>query len=515
MPRARGWSLRRRVGVTFSALAVLLAVLLTAIFVSLADVIDKADQLVDRWQPAVANSQELRADVASQDSAVRGYALSGGSAFLQRYQQFRTAESAAVSTLRRLLAGHESLLAQLAAFEKAAGTWQAQTAQPLIAATQAHDPTVTAEVSSARNQARFAAALDRAQSLTSALRRSSDAAEARRQQAATVLTAALIVAAVLLVGVGVLVWWGLHRWVLGPVDRLAAQTRDVAAGAVGQVIGAEGPPELVNLGNDTETMRRQMAAELDRLEQAHAELRAQGEELARSNADLEQFAYVASHDLSEPLRKVTNFCQLLERQYGPQLDDKARQYIAFAVDGAKRMQTLITDLLSFSRVGRSTDEFVPVDLDAALAQALTNLDTAITEAGARVASDPLPVVPGDEALLVALFQNLVSNAVKYRSAQPPNIRISARRAGDEWEFAVADNGIGIEPQYAERIFAIFQRLHVRGEYSGTGIGLALCRRIVDFHGGRIWLDTDAGEGATFRFALPAGSEEQPDEGTQR
>jgi signal transduction histidine kinase len=510
MPRARGWSLRQRVGVTFAALAVLLAGLLTAIFVSLADVIDTADQLVNRWQPAVAASQELRADVVSQDSAVRSYTLSGEETYLQRYRQFRSAEDAGGATLRRLLHGHEDLLARLAAFEKAADAWRTETAQPLIAAAQAREPGAATVANAAANQADSTAVQSRAEALTNALHRSSDSAEAQRQQAATVLTAALIVAAVLLAAVGVLVWWGLHRWVLAPVDRLAAQTRDVAAGAVGQIIVAEGPPELVDLGNDTETMRRQMAAELERLEQAHAELRARGEELARSNADLEQFAYVASHDLSEPLRKVTNFCQLLERQYGPQLDDKARQYIGFAVDGAKRMQTLITDLLSFSRVGR-TEQFVPVDLDAALAQALANLDAAIAETGAVVESDPLPVIRGDEPLLVALFQNLVSNAVKYRSEQPPRVRVSVRRADAGWEFAVSDNGIGIEAQYAERIFAIFQRLHVRGQYSGTGIGLALCRRIVEFHGGRIWLDTGTREGATFRFALPAGSAGHRDE----
>jgi light-regulated signal transduction histidine kinase (bacteriophytochrome) len=245
-------------------------------------------------------------------------------------------------------------------------------------------------------------------------------------------------------------------------------------------------------------MRRTAAAALD-------EVRVASYHLSRSNADLEQFAYVASHDLSEPLRKIANFCQLLERQYGPQLDDTARQYISYAVDGAKRMQALIADLLSLSRVGRTTDAFVAVDTGAALSQALANLAESIDATGAGVGNSDLPTVRGDPALMVALFQNLVANSIKYRSSAPPLIVVTAVRDSDAaaWTFTVSDNGIGIEPQYAERIFAIFQRLHLREEYDGTGIGLALCRKIVEFHGGRIWLDTPAGsDGARFRFTLP-------------
>jgi light-regulated signal transduction histidine kinase (bacteriophytochrome) len=248
-------------------------------------------------------------------------------------------------------------------------------------------------------------------------------------------------------------------------------------------------------------MRRRIAEELARVEQT-------SEDLARSNADLEQFAYVASHDLSEPLRKVANFCQLLERQYGPQLDDKAKQYIAFAVDGAKRMQVLITDLLALSRVGRTTSSFQPVDTEAVLERAAANLDRQIAESGAGVGHVDLPTVPGDQSLLTALFENLIGNAIKYRrEEEPPLIAVTATRDPDRqlWTFTVSDNGIGIEPQYAERIFAIFQRLHLRDEYGGTGIGLALCRKIVEYHGGQIWLDTQApGPGATFRFTLPEG-----------
>jgi light-regulated signal transduction histidine kinase (bacteriophytochrome) len=246
------------------------------------------------------------------------------------------------------------------------------------------------------------------------------------------------------------------------------------------------------------------------VERARLEIVERSEELARSNADLEQFAYVASHDLSEPLRKVANFCQLLERQYADQLDDKAEQYIAYAVDGAKRMQALISDLLAFSRVGRTTEHFEPVDTDRVLTRALAILDDRMVASGAEIVRGALPTVDGDPTLLTALFQNLVGNAMKYRSPdRTPRIEVWAEREDENWLFTVTDNGIGIDHQYAERIFAIFQRLHLRDKYGGTGIGLALCRRIVEFHRGRIWLGENSGPGATFHFLIPdhAGSAE--------
>jgi light-regulated signal transduction histidine kinase (bacteriophytochrome) len=209
---------------------------------------------------------------------------------------------------------------------------------------------------------------------------------------------------------------------------------------------------------------------------------------------------------------VANFCQLLERQYAAQLDDRAREYIGFAVDGAKRMQTLIGDLLALSRVGRSTEDFVPVDLDAALDQALGTLADRIAEAGATIRrGSALPTVPGDPALLTSLLENLVGNAVKYRRSDvPADVLVSAETDGQFWTVSVRDNGIGVYPQYAERIFAVFQRLHLRDQYGGTGIGLALCRKIVDFHGGRIWLDElQSGPGATFRFTLPQTGASRP------
>jgi PAS domain S-box-containing protein len=228
----------------------------------------------------------------------------------------------------------------------------------------------------------------------------------------------------------------------------------------------------------------------------------QAEELRRSNAELEQFAYVASHDLQEPLRMVTSYVQLLQRRYQGQLDAKADVFIGYAVDGAARMQTLIQDLLAYSRVSRANGAVTPIDCTGVLAQVQANLSTTIAEAGATVTADALPTLLADPGQIGQLFQNLISNAIKFHGVEPPHIQISATHQGAEWLFAVRDNGIGIDPQYAERIFEIFQRLHTRAEYPGTGIGLAICKKIVERHGGRIWLESQLGTGTTFYFTIP-------------
>jgi PAS domain S-box-containing protein len=226
------------------------------------------------------------------------------------------------------------------------------------------------------------------------------------------------------------------------------------------------------------------------------------EELRRSNADLEQFAYVASHDLQEPLRMVTSYVQLLQRRYQGQLDAKADMFIGYAVDGTMRMQTLIHDLLAYSQVGRANGEHAPTDCARVLEQVRANLAVTLADAGATITAGWLPILLADASQIAQLFQNLISNAIKFHGTEPPLIHISATRRGQEWVFAVRDNGIGIEPQYVERIFVIFQRLHTRAEYPGTGIGLAICKRIVARYGGQIWLDSTPGQGTTFFFSLP-------------
>jgi len=226
------------------------------------------------------------------------------------------------------------------------------------------------------------------------------------------------------------------------------------------------------------------------------------EDLARSNRDLEQFAYVASHDLQEPLRMVAAYTQLLAERYQGKLDENADKYIHYAVDGATRMQRLVQDLLAFSRVGRRAAERRKVDCSVVLATALQNLQTAIEESGARIEHGDLPTVTAEGAELMQLFQNLVGNAIKFRGSDPPRIRVTAEKAGREWIFSVADNGLGIAPEHAEMIFVIFKRLHTRSEYPGNGIGLSICKKIVEQQGGRIWVESVPGQGATFRFSLP-------------
>jgi light-regulated signal transduction histidine kinase (bacteriophytochrome) len=235
---------------------------------------------------------------------------------------------------------------------------------------------------------------------------------------------------------------------------------------------------------------------------AQAELAQQAQRLARSNAELEQFAYVASHDLQEPLRMVASYTQLLAKRYRGKLDSDADEFIAYAVDGATRMQALINDLLAFSRIGRSGRRREPTDCSGVLGRVLTDLKVTIEESGAVVTHGTLPEVMGDAAQLQQVFQNLISNAIKVRGQEPPRIHVSCERSGDDWLFSVRDNGIGIDPQYADRIFVIFRRLHSKAEYPGTGIGLAICRRVVERHGGRIWLESEPGKGSTFFFTLP-------------
>ncbi len=278
-----------------------------------------------------------------------------------------------------------------------------------------------------------------------------------------------------------------------------------AAGAVDYVTKPlDGAEVLVRVQTHLtlSTLRKRLLAQNEQLQHeisAHEQTQAA---LVRSNTELEQLAYVASHDMQEPLRMIASYLQLVAQRYTDKLDDDGREFIGYAVDGAKRMQALINDMLAYSRVGTKAKPFAPVDCAAVFDTALQHLRVAVDESDARIECGVLPRVSGDMSQLVQLFQNLLGNAIKFRGRAAPAIRIGCEPCGEGWCISVVDNGIGIEPEYSERIFVLFQRLHGRTQYAGTGIGLALCKKIVERHGGRIWVERAPTQGSSFRFTLP-------------
>ena len=228
----------------------------------------------------------------------------------------------------------------------------------------------------------------------------------------------------------------------------------------------------------------------------------QNEELLHINAELERFAYVTSHDLKEPLRMITGYLGLLSKRYESTLNEEAMEFVNFAVDGAKRMEVLITDLLTYSRMGPRQKKNEEVDGEKLFSRSVLDLKAVIDESGAEVTHDPLPTFIGDSTQLGQVFLNLMGNAIKYHGNEKPKVHVSAMRSENEWRFSVSDNGIGMEPQYRERIFLLFQRLHTRAEYPGTGIGLAICKKVIEGHDGRIWVESESGKGSTFYFTIP-------------
>jgi len=310
-------------------------------------------------------------------------------------------------------------------------------------------------------------------------------------------------------------WIASDLFVLRHVRGLVVAANKMRGGDLSARSGVEhGPGEISQLARSFDEMAGSLEQRVRELQEAETELKVLNEdleqrviertlELKRSNEDLEQFAYVASHDLQEPLRMINNYLQLLRQRYKEQLDTNAHDFIGFALDGSKRMHQLIHDLLAYSRVGTHGKELVPTDCEQVFADALANLTVAIEESNAAVTHDPLPTVTGDEVQLTQLFQNLIGNAVKFRGEAVPEVRIGVVRKGAEWEFTVSDNGIGIAEQDFPRIFIVFQRLHSREKYAGTGIGLSVCKKIVERHGGRIWVESKLGKGTTFHFTIPA------------
>jgi signal transduction histidine kinase len=506
---ARGWSIRRWLTLLAVTEAVLLLAALAGGGIALSNLTDARNRLIDVIGPQRLEASQLSTALLNQETGVRGYQLGRQPDFLVPYTDGVRAQADAVTRLRQLGAVPGTQIGDdLDAVQRAAGAWQA-----VAVPTTAPGAPVMTPAQVDRSRTLFDAvrrALDTQLAHLAALR---DAGRADLTGAANFLTTMLIAVAVLILLLFVALFLGLQRVITRPILRLAGEVRQVADQDIHRPVHGRGPAELAQLGVDVEAMRQRILDEVAELKRAHLLLDRRTRELERSNADLEQFAYVASHDLQEPLRKVASFCQLLQRRYQGLLDERGEQYIEFAVDGAKRMQGLINDLLAFSRVGRRAGEHVVTGAGELVDDALANLEVALSLSGGEVVRDDLPEVRVEPALVTAVFQNLIGNALKFHGEAAPKVRVTAERDGDDWVFTVRDNGIGIETEYAERVFALFQRLHGRNAYPGTGIGLAMCRRIVEYHGGRIWLDTEAGgEGATFRFTLPARLERGADEG---
>jgi signal transduction histidine kinase len=505
----RAWSLRRSLTVLAVVATVVAAAMIVSGAVALANLSDARSRVVGTIDPAFRNAEQLQVALVDQETGIRGYALGGQDVFLRPWQDGLRNEQRAIGALSAI-ADNPALRIRdrLDQVEAKADTWRTRYAEPILAEVQAGRPVTVNPVLGKQLFDDLRGSLN---GLQGDLDRAAADARQDLDAAASRLQLVGVSIAVGLVALLVVLALGLRRVVLRPLAALTSDVRRVADGDFDSEVRGTGPRELVALGADVEAMRRQIVAEFHALREATERLDQRTEELERSNTELEQFAYVASHDLQEPLRKVASFTQLLERRYKGQLDERADQYIAFAVDGAKRMQILINDLLAFSRVGRLTREHVEIGADELVEQALANLSLAIEESGATVSvAKDMPQVVVDAPLLVGVFQNLIGNAIKFRDEQPPEIAVSATDAGDEWEFSVADNGIGIEPEYADRIFVIFQRLHPKDAYPGTGIGLAMCRKIIEYHGGRIWLDTSVDSGTVFRFTLPKIPTEEPE-----
>ncbi|MFY1635810.1 sensor histidine kinase [Solwaraspora sp. WMMB335] len=471
---------------------------------------DHIDNLLNTIGPLRTHAESLLATLVDQETGVRGYVVSGDPADLAPYQDGVAQERRLVDEMTGLLGEDDPLRGQLDAIGEAARQWRLAVAEPAIAAVSAADQATAEDLLDDSARARFdelRSAVDQLQADILVIR-NRVAGDAR--QTSNALVALLVIAAAVVVLAGAALLLSLNRLVIGPVTSLADQVRRVANGEYQRDISGIGPPELAALASDVDGMRRKIAADLaevrearERVEWVNGQLQKQTEELVRSNRDLEQFAYVASHDLQEPLRKVASFCQLLQRRYAGQLDARADQYISFAVDGAQRMQRLINDLLAFSRIGRLTTGFSEVDLNKVMSDVSSQTESTREYAGGELTWSPMPVVTGEEPLLTNLLVNLVSNSFKFRRPDvAPKVVISARQVGAEWEITCQDNGIGIEAEFAEKIFVIFQRLHSKNAYPGTGIGLAIGKKIVEYHGGRIWVDTQVEEGTVIRFTLP-------------
>jgi signal transduction histidine kinase len=413
----------------------------------------RAADLTQHTFVVLENTRHMLADLIDTETGERGFLLTGDDSYLQPFELARPEIPRLIADLRRLTSDNPHQLSRLDTIE--------------------------------RKEAEHFAFMDRLVAL-------------RRQYGNTTITPVGLLASQKTVMDGI----------RGEVAAMEREENDLlAARNEAQARSEQQAILFIILGNTSALGLLAAAAyvtsrEMRSRARSEAKLADSVRELSASNRELEQFAYVASHDLQEPLRMVANYCQLLKRRYQSRLDGDADEFIGFAVDGAQRMQVLIDDLLAYSRVGTRKGALVSVSLDSVLRDVLKNLESALSDSGAVVTHDPLPTVTADPSQLVQLLQNLVGNAIKFRRGENPIVHISVAHRGDDWLFGVRDNGIGIAPEYRSQVFLIFQRLHSKEEYPGTGIGLAISKKIVERHGGTIWVEATEGGGSTFYFTLP-------------
>ncbi|CAM3669710.1 sensor histidine kinase [Smaragdicoccus niigatensis] len=479
---------------------------------------DRSNALVLTVQPARIAALQLQSALIDQETATRGYAITADPQFLEPYETGRKTEDTHVRELEQLLVDDPGLVKSVIEVERAADTWRADYVDPVLANVVPGSPKlIDAQLAMAGKSAfdTVRAKMDQLNAQISDVRavRIGELTQTRHLRD-SVLAATVGVFFATSILLAVLVRVAVTR----PLANLAAACRRTTEGNFDESIDPQGPRDIFDIGVAVEAMRGRLVAALQLSQEQHRTverqarfLDAQSVELRRSNAELEQFAFTASHDLQEPLRKVASFCQLLQKRYADKLDERGIQYIDFAVDGARRMQTLINDLLSFSRVGRQSVTSEDVALDATVDDAMRNLSTAIRENDATIVCShrPLPHVTGDPTLLTMLWQNLIANGMKFhRPGTAPTIVIdwhAGEGPDDSLVLMVSDNGIGIAEEFSDKVFIIFQRLHSREAYPGTGIGLAMCKKIVEHHGGRIWIDNEHTDGTRFCFTLPGAS----------
>ena len=502
-----GWTLARRLRIALAALTLLLVSAGVALVVVLRQADRALSDQAQRTFPARLAASQLLTSLVDQETGLRGYALTGDQQFLEPYRDGLVHEQAARAALESVVQPGDPARLSLLTVDAAITAWRDQYASLRTGGAVGGGGT---DISIQFGRQLFDRVRQTNADLDAQLARQLQSAQAEADADRHVVAVVLALMAVVVVVAVVGLQRALKIAVLQPMDRLAAQVRVVSRGEHTAPIRPEGPPDIREMGDGVESMRLELVGVLAEVESQRRGLERKAAELARSNADLEQFAYVASHDLQEPLRKVASFCQLLEQRYHGKLDERADQYIAFAVDGAKRMQLLITDLLTFSRVGRTSEGFVSVDLARTITKAWAGLEDRVLTTQAQLeveVDDEFRHVHGDASLLQMLLTNLFGNAMKYRREDcAPVVRVTATaEASTDAQMVrvdVADNGIGIPEEYADKVFVIFQRLHGRDEYEGTGIGLALAKKVVEFHGGTISVLPSPLGGTRLSFTLP-------------